>query len=180
MQDHEFLQFFPRLRPLALSIGRQFFGNTEDAEDVAQDTMLRLWAARTSIDPTRPLELLVTKVAKNVCVSMWRRRQNESPSVPTIRNDIIPYNKEGPQGSTTHAPDPQTLLEEREDAVWLEHRLRALPEYLQRVLRMKQEEGLTAQQIAEIIGTDPRSVQTLISKARKQLMNDLKQRYRNE
>jgi DNA-directed RNA polymerase specialized sigma24 family protein len=45
---------------------------------------------------------------------------------------------------------------------------------------MKQEEQLTNQQIADILGTDPRSVATLISKARHQLFNDLKRRNRNE
>lgn len=163
MQDHEYLQLIPRQRPLALRIGRQFFGNAEDAEDVAQDTMLRLWAARSHIDATQPLETLVARVAKNVCVSMWRKSH-----------------KVGEENTDADASDPQSLLEEREDAVWLEHRLRALPEYLRRVLRMRQEEGLTAQQIADIIGTDPRSVQTLISKARKQLMNDLKRRNHDE
>jgi len=75
---------------------------------------------------------------------------------------------------------PQSLLEEREDAIWLEHRLKALPEYLSRILHMKQEEQLTNQQIADILDTDPRSVATLISKARHQLFNDLKRRNRNE
>lgn len=80
----------------------------------------------------------------------------------------------------TDYTSPQSLLEERENAVWLEHRLKALPEYLLRILRMKQEEQLTDQQIADILGTDIRSVQTLISKARHQLFNDLKRRHRNE
>lgn len=178
MQDHEYLLLIPRLRPIAQSIGRRFFGNVEDAEDVAQDTMLRLWAARSHIDATQPLETLVTRVAKNVCVSIWRKRKalHNSERQDTREQAC----QEGGGVAAAGTSDPQTLLEEREDAVWLEHRLRALPEYLRRVLRMRQEEGLTAQQIADIIGTDPRSVQTLISKARKQLMNDLKRRNHDE
>lgn len=165
MQDQEILQLIPRLRPLAFEIGRQFFGNTEDAEDVAQDTCLRLWAARSHIDVSQSMEPLMARIAKNVCVSMWRKRSvgNEADIVSDFPSDDT---------------SPQALLEEREDAIWVEHRLRALPEYLQRVLRLKQEEGLTTEQIAEILGTDPHSVQTLISKARRQLMNELKRRYR--
>ena len=174
MQDHEYLQLIPRLRPLALNIGRHFFGNAEDAEDVAQDVMLRLWAARNHIDLARPLEALVTRVAKNVCVDIWRKRQELRNC--ELQDSLAHDSQEGGGVATEGSSSPQALLEEREDAVWLEHRLRALPEYLRRVLRMRQEEGLTAQQIADIIGTDPRSVQTLISKARKQLMNDLKRR----
>ncbi len=183
MQDHEFLKLIPPLRPLTLHIGLQFFGNADDAEDVAQNTLLRLWAARSHIATTSPLEPLVAKVAKNVCVSMWREKSShEIPSTFSEKRnneDIIPGGRHVSMVESSGA-DPQTLLEEREDAVWLEHRLRALPEYLQRVLRMKQEEGLTTEQIAEILATDTHSVQTLISKARRQLMIDLRRRYRNK
>lgn len=163
MQEQDFLIYVTPLRPTALRIGQQFFGSAEDAEDVAQETLLRLWAAREHIDSSRSLEALVATVARNVCVSM-KRKCTEAPSGAV----------EGISSS------PQSLLEEREDAVWLEHRLKALPEYLSRILRMKQEEQLTNQQIADILGTDPRSVATLISKARHQLFNDLKRRNRNE
>ena len=41
-------------------------------------------------------------------------------------------------------------------------------------------QGCSSKEIADILGTDPRSVATLISKARHQLFNDLKRRNRNE
>ncbi len=170
MQEQEFIFHVTILRRTALRIGLQFFGNAEDAEDVAQETMMRLWAARKGIDTTRPVEPLVVRVAKNVCVSMQRKGYNSEKPQPTDHHEK----------PITTSSNPQSLLEERENAVWLEHRLKALPEYLLRILRMKQEEQLTDQQIADILGTDIRSVQTLISKARRQLFNDLKRRNRNE
>ena len=170
MQEQEFIFHVTILRRTALRIGLQFFGNAEDAEDVSQETMMRLWAARKGIDTTRPVEPLVVRVAKNVCVSMQRKGNNSEKPLPKDHHEM----------PVTTSSTPQSLLEERENAVWLEHRLKALPEYLLRVLRMKQEEQLTDQQIADILGTDIRSVQTLISKARRQLFNDLKRRNRNE
>jgi len=50
MQEQDFLIYVTPLRPTALRIGQQFFGSAEDAEDVAQETLLRLWAAREHID----------------------------------------------------------------------------------------------------------------------------------
>ena len=43
MQEQDFLIYVTPLRPTALRIGQQFFGSAEDAEDVAQETLLRLW-----------------------------------------------------------------------------------------------------------------------------------------
>lgn len=171
MQEQEFIKHISPWRRTAWRIGQRFFGNADDAEDVAQETMMRLWAARDSIDTTRLLEPLVVRVAKNVCVSIQRGEASHlQPLEPMIHSS-----HEGADYTS-----PQSLLEERENAVWLEHRLKALPEYLLRILRMKQEEQLTDQQIADILGTDVRSVQTLVSKARHQLLNDLKRRHRNE
>lgn len=168
MHEQDFISHITLLRSTALQLGQQFFGNVEDAEDVAQETMMRLWAAREHIDLTCPLKPLVARVARNVCVDHQRnRRFLQTERIQALTGGLEPS-------------DPQSLLEERENDVWLEHRLKALPEYLRRVLRMRQEDDLSNQQIADVLGTDPRSVQTLISKARHQLLNDLKQRYRNE
>ena len=174
MQEQDFLTYITPLRPTALRIGQQFFGSAADAEDVAQETLLRLWAAREHIDSSHSLEALVARVAKNVCVSMKRAKSGKETTHIPIHSAPSLIGRAGGESS------PQSLLEEREDAVWLEHRLKAMPEYLSRILRMKQEELLTNQQIADILGTDPRSVATLISKARHQLFNDLKRRQRNE
>ena len=168
MHEQDFISHVTSLRSIALQMGLQFFGNVEDAEDVAQETMMRLWASREHIDMTRPLKPLVVRVARNVCVDHHRNRR-------ILLTEGIHALAEGQESA-----DPQSLLEERENDVWLEHRLKALPEYLRRVLRMRQEDGLSNQQIADVLATDPHSVQTLISKARHQLLNDLKQRYRNE
>ena len=43
MNRKEFEQQVQRLRPLMLQVGRDFFGNKDDAEDVAQDRLERLW-----------------------------------------------------------------------------------------------------------------------------------------
>lgn len=174
MQEQDFLTYITPLRPTALRIGQQFFGSAADAEDVAQETLLRLWAAREHIDSSHSLEALVARVAKNVCVSMKRAKSGKETTHIPIHSAPSLVGRAGGESS------PQSLLEERENDVWLEHRLKAMPEYLSRILRMKQEEQLTNQQIADILGTDPRSVATLISKARHQLFNDLKRRQRNE
>lgn len=43
MERREFEQMLPRLRQMTVQVGYRFFGNKDDAEDVAQDALLRLW-----------------------------------------------------------------------------------------------------------------------------------------
>lgn len=43
MNRKEFENIVPELRPLMVKVARDFFGNQDDAEDVAQDALVRLW-----------------------------------------------------------------------------------------------------------------------------------------
>ena len=74
MDRSTFEQTAARLRPLILRIGRDFFGSADDAEDVAQETLLQLWRYCQQLDEGRNVEALVVRVAKNCCVNMKRRQ----------------------------------------------------------------------------------------------------------
>ena len=58
MTRKEFEIIILRLRPLMVKVGRDFFGNQMDAEDVAQEALLRLWKYCERLDADRNLEAL--------------------------------------------------------------------------------------------------------------------------
>ena len=65
----------PRLRQMTVQVGYRFFGNRYDAEDVAQDALLRLWTYCEQLDAGRNMEALAIMVAKNICVEKYKRKQ---------------------------------------------------------------------------------------------------------
>ena len=76
MTHAEFEHIIPHLRPLMVRVGRDFFGNAEDAEDVAQDSLIRLWTYCEKLDAQRNLEALAVMVAKNICVQRYHRLEH--------------------------------------------------------------------------------------------------------
>ena len=95
MTHAEFEHIIPHLRPLMVRVGRDFFGNAEDAEDVAQDSLIRLWTYCEKLDAQRNLEALAVMVAKNICVqryhrleqlptSPWKNRSHHAPLKPML------------------------------------------------------------------------------------------------
>jgi RNA polymerase sigma factor (sigma-70 family) len=62
-----------------------FFSNKEDAEDVAQETMVQLWRYLEHIDAERNVEALAVRVAKNCCVSMYRRQSGKADTIDIDR-----------------------------------------------------------------------------------------------
>ena len=50
MTQQEFEHIAQQLRPQLLNIGRQFFNDEDCAEDIAQETLMRLWLLRERIE----------------------------------------------------------------------------------------------------------------------------------
>lgn len=143
MEQERFAQWAVQLRPRLVKVGRDFFGHAADADDVAQETLLRLWRVRGRIDEARSVKALAVRLAKNYCVSLWRRRQCEAGGEEAEAADL--------------APSPAERLEEAESLRLLRQAIDRLPRAERRVFLMRQEDGLTAAQIAAVAGMTERS-----------------------
>ena len=82
-----------KLRPRLLDVGRRFFGDNDMAEDIAQETLMRLWVIRQRIDMRIGTEALAMKMARNLCVSEWRQRQKlQIVEIHELEMDIAEIN----------------------------------------------------------------------------------------
>lgn len=62
------------------------------------------------------------------------------------------------------------MLEEKENARWLEERIGELPASQMQILRMSQQDGLENSEIAELLGISETTVRATLCKARKTLL----------
>ena len=166
MDKTTFEQTMERLRPLILRIGQDFFGSMDDAEDVAQETLIRLWQYCQRLDEGRNIEALVMRMAKHCCVDMQRRSRIE-----TMRED-----DDGPVTILSLAPSPHEELEQKEGVTALNEAISTLKPRERQLFEMRQQEGLSTEEIAEQTGIPRASVQSMISMARKKVFNELKRR----
>ncbi len=143
-----------------LKVGRDFFGNQMDAEDVAQEGLLRLWNYCERLNADRNLDALAVKVAKNVCVDIYKERN--------IYEDEIKADVASPPSQSAdaelHAMEMQQKIDEAMER--LNPRERDL-------LKARQFEGKSAEEISEQTGIPKSSVKSMISMARKKLKTDL-------
>ena len=149
------------LRPHLIKVGRNFFNDADKAEDVAQEVLMRLWVAREKITATDNLHPLATRMAKNVCISMWRHERH------TVTEE---YNKE--RENIIIAPD--TEMEDRDNAQILQQAMERLTAGERRLMAMRAEEGMEIDRIAAVTGITPRSASVMLSRARKKIMELLK------
>ena len=151
------------MRADILSLSRRFLREESEAEDNVQDTLLRLWTIREKLDEVRSVQALTYAICKNLCVSKLRKRK----VIPMELNEEIRL-------ISTH--DSAWMLEEKENAQWLEDNIAELPFSQMQILRMSQQDGLGNNEIAEVLGISEVTVRTALCKARKNLLEKLMKR----
>ena len=159
MTRSEFEQIAAQLRQKVLKTGLDFFGNKEDAEDAAQDTMVQLWRYLEHIDARRNVEALAVRVAKNCCVSIYRKQQTVTPLL------------EG-QGEAS----PQEQLEAKDTQRMLDETLSLLKPRERQLFDMRALMGLSIDEITQQTGIAKPSVTAMVSAARKKVFTELKRR----
>lgn len=166
MDRTTFEQTAARLRPLILRIGHDFFGSADDAEDVAQDTLVQLWRYCERLDEGRNVEALAVRVAKNCCVNMKRRQR-----LQVVR-------AEEHLAATTPMPSlsPHEILERQEDVSAFDEAVSLLQPRERQLFEMRQMEGLSTEEIAQQTGMAKATVQSMIAMARRKLFNEMKRR----
>ena len=161
MTDKEFIDIATALREQALRRGRCYPLDTDEAEDIAQDTMLRLWALRSKIVSADHAAGLASIIAAHTAIDLLRRRRQ---TVVTTADVEI---------RETSGRTPLTDIEDRANDAWLQRQLSRLPSTEYEILHLRQVEQKSNGEIAAILGITPQSVATLLSRARHKLLEKI-------
>lgn len=159
MTEQEFVDIVPQLRALALQKALSYPSASDWADDVAQDSLIKMWALRESVSSRQHALGLVATMARHLTID--RLRKEHTVGLEQARNIA----------ATERASE---RVEEESYGKWLDKALTKLPPTEYQVLHLRQVEKLSAEEIAAIVGISPRSVGTLLSRARKRLLEQIK------
>ena len=148
-------------RQKALSVSMSCGAGRDEAEDIAQDVMLRLWQMHDELERYDSIEALAAMMARHLLINHQRRRK------PEVLNEAKIV-------SITTSPHEQ--LEMKEDDQWLTKRLEQLPTTQRTLLYMRQVERRSHEEIALLLGIETTSVSTLLARARRTLLEEIKRR----
>ena len=138
--------------------------NREVAEDITQETFVRIWNNRSRLDPSKSFFSLIAKVSNNLCYDHFRHQkvkiQHQGKLPETYKK-----NKKNPE--TEHE------LSELKEAIWNavnEH----LPDKCREIFLLSRNEKKTNQEIAELLNLSKRTVENQLYRALKILRKILK------
>ena len=179
MTQEEFEHIATGMRSKISTQIRRIISGKEDIEDVASDTMLKLWALHEELEDAVHCQKLATVIAQHLAIDFQRKAKRSTNTQVRFPNHPETDGEETPdfQIPATDDSSPDARIEWKEDLLWLRERLQALPGHELQVLRMRQKERKSNAEIAQIMGIKETSVAVMLSAARKKLFNDIKNRY---
>jgi RNA polymerase sigma-70 factor (ECF subfamily) len=140
--------------PFMRAFGRTLTGDVEQAEDLAQETVLQAWRCREQFHPGTNLRAWLSTILRNRFYSSQRRRK--------WRAD---YDAESIE-RTLMAPDDPSANVELED---VRRALSMLPDFQREALILVGAGGLSYEEVATIMGCPVGTVKSRVRRARDEL-----------
>ena len=147
---------------------RHMLGNTSDAEDAAQDTLLKAYQKLKDFRPEASLYTWLYRIAVNTCLDYKKKPFFESLFKSSEKDEQ--YLIEQP----SDAPSPERLYASKQIGYVLQKSLRYLSPKLRTVIILKEIEGLSYEEMAEVLDISAGTVKSRISRARDELKKSLK------
>jgi RNA polymerase sigma-70 factor, ECF subfamily len=167
------------LQNTVFSFSMRVCGQREDAEDTMQEVLLKSVPHLPKFDSPKALVVWLYKVAKNRCL-MSRRRSKFTPNPDLSLEELMPDRKELEQLGNDGSINPEAFAIRSEEAGRLRDAIQRLPPQYRIVLVLRDMEGLTDEEVAEITGLRSGTVRVRLHRARlfvrKELMKGLKPR----
>ena len=161
-----------KYKRLVYRVAVQITKNHEDANDVMQDTFLKVYESIHSFRKDAAFETWLYRIVVNHATNLVKRRERrrESPLSGTSEMEIHPDLRR----ATDLANNPQLHLERKERQRWVTQAVNSLPLKQRTVVILHEFEGLTHPEIASILNCSEGTVRSRLHYARHKLKDLLK------
>ncbi len=149
-----------RLAPVVFAQAFRMLGDRAEAEDVTQESLLRLWKAAPGWDATRAkITTWLYRVTSNLCIDRLRKsNRNSGDEVPEVADET---------------PGIDRKLQATARAQALQHALQTLPDRQRQAMILRHIEDLSNPEISDIMEISVEAVESLVSRGKRALASTL-------
>lgn len=165
-----FAELVERYKGKIYHLAYRMLGNNQEAEDVVQDTFMRIYEHLDRYDNAHKFSTWIYRIATNLCIDRLRRRK----AVYSL--DAEYADGEGLDGysvlrSDDPGPDQQLVLSERQQLI--ASAMATLPAKYKSAMALKYYQDLSLQEISDILHIPVSTVKTRIHRGRGYLRRKL-------
>ncbi len=142
-------------------------GSHDDALDVSQEAFARAFRARRAIDPERPFFPWLYQILRRLCFNLGRDRRTRRRLLEQARPWLVS------EASVGGAADPSRAAEQSELRDLVAVAIQALPAGQREIIVLREFDGLSYAEIAEVTGIPIGTVMSRLHTARRSLATKL-------
>ena len=157
---HDLLPLKDKIFRLALRIT----ANRQDAEDLTQDTLLRVWTKREELEAVNNLEAFCMTICRNLALDKLATKEHANLSLEQAETDTF---------DSRQTPEEQMEWKDRLEKV--NRLLQTLPEKMRSAIQLREIEGMTYQEAAAVMQITEEDFKVSLHRARKLI----RQRFEN-
>lgn len=165
--DRAFGELLERYETKVYSLALKMLRNPEDAEDVLQDTFLRAYRGIKAFQGNSTFSTWIYRITANSALMKLRKKQ-----LPTVSIDDADE-RETPINIADWAPGPVEQLLNEETRKAMSDAIDALPAEFRQVFVLRDVEGLSNADAAEILDLSVAAVKSRLHRARLKVRNHL-------
>jgi RNA polymerase sigma-70 factor (ECF subfamily) len=163
--DDALAQAIELLQKSVFSFSMRVCDQQQDAEDTMQEVLIKSVPYLSKFTSSKALAVWLYKVAKNSCL-LSRRKSKFAPQVEMSLEDLMPdlEDLERLHGASSLSPEAAAIRGQQDHRV--HEAIRSLPAHYRIVLVLRDMEGLTEEEVAEVTGLRPGTVHVRLHRAR--------------
>lgn len=130
--------------------------NAADAEDVVQDTMLKVWKRRNDWEQIESIEAFCLTICRNLALDRLRHKDYQSQTLDMAADPV----------DASHTANPEQMAVQRDRVQLVRQLINRLPERQRSCMQLRDIEGKSYRDIATILGITEQQVKVTIFRAR--------------
>ncbi len=166
--DEAFRELYDALSPAIYQYSIKLLGNDEDAKDVLQDSFVQAFKKIGDLQENEKVLSWMYAISYRKCLHIWRKRRRSDRATERLQ-------RECDIGEVLIVPDPASGVEVREVHLLIQNEIAELTESQRSAVVLFYLQGFSIKEIATIQNSSVSGVKSLLFKARKRMLNKMKQ-----
>jgi RNA polymerase sigma-70 factor (ECF subfamily) len=161
-----FVQLVDLYKDKIFHLGFRMLGNSHEAEDIVQETFLRVYTNLHRYDDSHKFSTWIYRIGTNICIDRLRKRKG------TYSLDAETHDGEGVEGyallaSQENTPENQLLVSEAQKHI--REVIDKLPEKYKSVIVLRYMHDLSLQEISDVLQMPVTTIKTRVHRGREYL-----------
>ena len=175
MEQNQFINIVNDYKDLIYNQAYYFTNNKQDAEDITQDVLVKLWHNFSTLKK-RFVKSWIIKVTRNTCIDFSRKKKENVPAIHDNNEEEIPFG----ESLIDLRPNPEQKAISNDINENITKLIGRLPDKMRSIIIMKDVQDLKYDFIAETMDLPLNSVKVYIHRGRKLLLKYFLSHFKNE